>query len=88
MATLGADYGSRRGHGERALWSAVVQQAIDDAMDEPVGSQIYTEALAFFTHDGDWAQSRADMPMRSAFILMTWGAPAAEPSPDAASARA
>jgi len=46
------------GQGERALWSAVVQQAIDDVMDEPIGSLIYDDAVAFFTHTGEWAVSR------------------------------
>jgi len=50
-----------RGHGERALWSAVVQQAIDDVMDGPTGSLIYDGAVAFFTHGGDWAMARADI---------------------------
>src|SRR5664279_4640104 len=59
MVTLGADYGSRRGHGERALWSAVVQQAIDDVHDEPMGSIEYTDAVAFWSHAGDWTRARS-----------------------------
>src|SRR5664279_3905972 len=53
------DHGSRRGHGERALWVAVVQQAIDDVAEERIGSLDWDEAVAFFTHAGDWAAARA-----------------------------
>src|SRR5664279_2250823 len=57
-------HGSVRGHSERALWVAVVQQAIDDVADERIGSLDWDEAVAFFTHAGDWAAARtgvADM---------------------------
>ena len=54
-------YGSGRGHGERALWVAVVQQAIDDVADEPIGSLDWDEAVAFFTDAGDWAAARTSV---------------------------
>jgi hypothetical protein len=53
--------GSARGHGERALWVAVVQQAIDDVADERIGSLDWDEAVAFFTHAGDWSAARASV---------------------------
>jgi hypothetical protein len=50
---------SSRGHGERALWVASLQQSIDDIADEPLGSTEYGDAAAFFTGGGEWAISRS-----------------------------
>jgi hypothetical protein len=50
---------SFRGHGERALWVASLQQSIDDIADEPRGSIEYDDATAFFTGGGEWALSRS-----------------------------
>jgi hypothetical protein len=51
---------SYRGHGDQALWSAVVQQALNDLDFEPYGSQLYVAATAFLLRcEGEWAASRA-----------------------------
>jgi hypothetical protein len=52
--------GSVLGHGETALWSAVVQQALDD-LDDPRDRLIFADAVSFFTGSGDWARSRVDV---------------------------
>lgn len=48
-----------RGHGDKVLWMAVVQQALDDLDYEPYGSQLHASATAFFLRGDDWAASRA-----------------------------
>ena len=45
--------GNRRDRGERALWSAVVQQALDDLDGEPFGSLIHNAAMAYFLGGGE-----------------------------------
>jgi hypothetical protein len=50
-----------RGMGERALWCAVVQQALDDLDYEPVNSLLHDDAAAFFLNGGEWAVSRGEV---------------------------
>jgi hypothetical protein len=47
------------GHGERALWIAVVLRAVADIASEPLGSVEYNDATVFFTAGGEWAFSRS-----------------------------
>jgi hypothetical protein len=54
---------SHQTHGERALWAAVVLQAIHD-LDHERGSLEYTNAVAFFTGNGEWRRSRTDIADR------------------------
>jgi hypothetical protein len=51
---------SHQTHGERALWAAVVLQAIHDLDDDP-RSLIYSDAVAFFTGTSEWRRSRTDI---------------------------
>lgn len=57
------DVRQHRGQGDRALWAAVVQQAIDD-LDAPPDSLERADAVAFFTGRGEWRQSRIDIADR------------------------
>lgn len=57
------DTRSYRGEGERALWAAVVQQAIDD-LDTDRNSLEHTDAVSFFTSGGEWRQARIDIADR------------------------
>jgi hypothetical protein len=50
-------------HGEHALWTAVVLQAIHD-LDHERRSTEYTDAVAFFTGTGEWRRSRTDIADR------------------------
>jgi hypothetical protein len=45
----------------RGLWSAVVLKARDDIADEPIDSWEYREAVAFFTHDAAWRETRENV---------------------------
>ena len=54
----------RGAQGDRALWSAVVQQAMDDLNEAPFGSTDHATAVAFFIGGGDWRQSRTDIADR------------------------
>ena len=45
-------------HTQRALWSSVVLQALEDIENQPVQSMAFTDAEAFFTRSGAWAESR------------------------------
>jgi hypothetical protein len=42
----------------RGLWGAVVLQARDDIQSEPLRSNEYAQAVAFFTSGGQWANTR------------------------------
>jgi len=42
----------------RALWAAVVIQALDDIETEPMASVSFTDAEAFFTRMGAWGEAR------------------------------
>jgi len=42
----------------RALWAAVVIQALDDIESEPMASAAFTDAEAFFTRMGAWGEAR------------------------------
>jgi hypothetical protein len=42
----------------RGLWGAVVLQARDDIQSEPLRSNEYAQAVAFFTGGGEWANTR------------------------------
>jgi hypothetical protein len=57
-ARRGGFYGDR---GERALWSAVVSQAISDLTYERLNSIDFNTAVAFFLDGGEWRQSRGDV---------------------------
>lgn len=57
------DTRSQRGQGERALWIAVVQQAIDD-LSSGRDSLEHADAVAFFTSGGEWRQARIDIADR------------------------
>jgi hypothetical protein len=48
--------GSRLGY--RGLWASVVLQALNDIWGRPIGSLDFSEAVAFFTGAGTWAESR------------------------------
>jgi hypothetical protein len=43
---------------ERALWSAVVLQALEDVSSAPIDSTAYNAACSFFTAPGEWSQQR------------------------------
>jgi hypothetical protein len=45
----------------RGLWSAVVLKARDDIAEEPIDSWEYREAVAFFTHDAAWRETRENV---------------------------
>jgi hypothetical protein len=49
---------SGRQAGYRALWSAVVLQALQDIESQPIQSVAFAEAVAFFTRSGAWAEAR------------------------------
>jgi hypothetical protein len=48
--------GSRLGY--RGLWASVVLQALGDIWGQPIGSLDFSQAVAFFTGSGAWAESR------------------------------
>jgi hypothetical protein len=48
--------GSRLGY--RGLWASVVLQALGDIWGQPIGSLDFSQAVAFFTGTGAWAESR------------------------------
>jgi hypothetical protein len=45
-------------HGYRGLWASVVLQALDDIWSRPMASLDYSQAVAFFTGAGTWAEAR------------------------------
>lgn len=49
------------GHGDHALWGAVVTQALEDVANAPAGSFVYGEAVAFFTRRGEWGEGRTNV---------------------------
>jgi len=49
------------GQGETALWSAVVQQGLDDLDYEPFGSLLHADAAAFLLNGGEWAKARGEV---------------------------
>ena len=58
--------GARRGgfatdRGERALWSAVVAQAVEDLMLTGLHSLEFAAAVSFFVSGGEWLQSRREI---------------------------
>jgi hypothetical protein len=59
MATTGTNKQSYR-----SLWVQVVLQARDDIDTKHYRSHVYHEAVAFFTHDGPWGQSRQEIADR------------------------
>jgi hypothetical protein len=59
MATTGANTQSYR-----SLWVQVVLQASDDIDTGNDQSRDYHEAVAFFTHDGQWGRSRQEIADR------------------------
>jgi hypothetical protein len=59
MATTGTNE-----HSCRSLWIQVVLQARDDIDTEHYLSHDYHQAVAFFTHDGLWGQSRQEIADR------------------------
>lgn len=42
----------------RVLWAQVVLQAKADVENEPIGSILFNQAVAFFVSRGEWADSR------------------------------
>jgi hypothetical protein len=45
-------------HAYRVLWAQVVLQAKADLENEPIGSILFNQAVAFFVSRGEWAESR------------------------------